>query len=156
MWCLWLLVALLLLGGCSSKIVVPEPVSDSGSQMATRVVKSAQSQKGVRYRMGGTTPKMGFDCSGLILWAYAQHGVKVPRITKDQARAGSRVSRSEMRTADILVFRTRSGPTGLHTALYVGNGRFVHSPSRGRTVCIDSLQDSYWGPRLIEVRRILR
>lgn len=99
---------------------------------------------------------MGFDCSGFIMWAFGQHGVKVPRITKDQAKAGDSVSRSDMRLADILVFRTRSGPTGLHTALYAGNGRFVHSPSRGRNVCIDSLQDRYWGPRLIEVRRVLR
>ena len=61
-----------------------------------------------------------------------------------------------MRPGDILVFDTNRGRTGLHTALYTGNGRFVHSPTSGKRVREDSLAQEYWKKRLIRIRRIVR
>ena len=126
------------------------------SSLGARVAQTARSQIGAHYRLGGTTPK-GFDCSGLIWWAYRQHGINVPRVTDAQAKAGYGVGRGiAMRPGDILVFDTRRGRTGLHTALYTGNGRFVHSPTSGKRVREDSLSQEYWKKRLIRVRRIVR
>lgn len=115
------------------------------------VVRTAQTQLGTFYRFGGSSPSKGFDCSGLIWWAFRQNGITVPRVTTDQARSGRKVSQPQ--PGDILVFRTGRGNSGLHTALYAGNRTFVHSPSSGKRVCTDSLADTYWGPRLIMIRR---
>ena len=104
--------------------------------------------------MGGASPSRGFDCSGLIWWAYRQNGLKVPRVTVDQARAGYAVPKSAPRPGDIMVFRTSSGPRGLHTGIYAGNNTFIHSPSRGKTVRRENMEP-YWGNRLIAVRRIV-
>lgn len=158
---LFLLVCLAacLLPGYSAKTITglvwrePEVAGPAGSGSA--VARSALSQVGKPYRYGGSTPR-GFDCSGLIWWAYRQHGVTVPRVTTDQARAGKAVKANAMRPGDVLVFKSRSSARGLHTALYAGNGTFVHSPSSGSRVRTDKIANSYWSKRLIRVRRILR
>ena len=147
-----------LLSGCGTKTITglvwrePETARSVG---ASGVVRSALSQVGKPYRYGGSTPR-GFDCSGLIWWAYRQNGVTVPRVTRDQAKAGSVVKASALRPGDILVFKTRSSGTGLHTALYTGSGTFVHSPSSGNKVRTDKLSNAYWRKRLIAMRRILK
>lgn len=154
-----LCVAACLLSGCGAKTITglvwreTETARPSGS--ASAVVRSALSQVGKPYRYGGSTPR-GFDCSGLIWWAYRQNGVTVPRVTRDQAKAGSAVKANALRPGDILVFNTRSGGSGLHTALYAGNGTFVHSPSSGNRVRTDKLSNAYWSKRLIKMRRVLR
>lgn len=147
-----------LLAGCAPTIISAPDWSSDGSRdrgLGMRVAQTAKSQIGVRYRLGGTTPR-GFDCSGLIWWAYRQHGINVPRVTEDQARAGYGVGRGAMRAGDILVFRTRQGRTGLHTALYTGGGNFVHSPSSGKRIREDNLRQEYWNRKLIMIRRVVR
>lgn len=154
-----LCVAVCLLSGCGAKtitgLVWRDPARPSPSGSASAVVRSALSQVGKPYRYGGSTPR-GFDCSGLIWWAYRQNGVTVPRVTRDQATAGSAVRANALRPGDILVFNTRSSGSGLHTALYAGGGTFVHSPSSGNRVRTDTLANAYWSKRLIRMRRILR
>lgn len=131
----------------------PEPDSVRSSKIA----RTAWTQMGKRYRAGGASPQRGFDCSGLVWWSYGQHGIKVPRITTDQARAGRKVSRKAARAGDIVVFRTgRSSRRGLHTGIYAGNNKFIHSPSSGKNVCLESLAHDYWRKRLIAFRRIGR
>jgi cell wall-associated NlpC family hydrolase len=123
---------------------------------AKKVVESAYSQVGARYRAGGNTPGKGFDCSGFVQWAYGQQGVSVPRITADQARAGRLVAPQEgLQPADILVFKNRQGPRGLHTGLYTGGGQFIHSPSAGQRVRAESLELAYWKNSLIGARRVI-
>lgn len=149
----WFLFALVLtLSGCGTKFITPmgrggEEVS---SATANKVVATVKKQIGVRYRYGGNTPK-GFDCSGLIWWGYRQHGVDVPRVAKDQAATGRSISLAAARPGDILIFEISSG---LHTGLYAGGGTFVHAPSSGKRVRQDSVQNSYWRPRLKAVRRV--
>lgn len=152
-------LAACLLSGCGAKTITglvwrePEAAGPVGSGSA--VARSALSQVGKPYRYGGSTPR-GFDCSGLIWWAYRQNGVTVPRVTTDQAKAGKAVKASAMQPGDVLVFKSRSSSRGLHTALYAGNGTFVHSPSSGSRVRTDKIANSYWSKRLIRVRRILK
>ncbi|MDO5483838.1 MAG: C40 family peptidase [Desulfovibrionaceae bacterium] len=111
---------------------------------------------GKKYRMGGASPSKGFDCSGLVYWAYRKNGLSVPRVTTDQARAGKAVSRSQLKPGDIVVFRTGQSPRGLHTGIYAGGGSFIHSPRAGERVRMESMDINYWKKRLVTARRIVR
>lgn len=139
------------IAACGARQTAPT----EGSPEAKRVVSTAYNQVGTRYRLGGDSPQKGFDCSGLVWWVYRQHGVKVPRITKDQAVAGTLVTKGDPAPGDILVFRTRSAPNGLHTGLYSGNGTFIHSPRKGQRVREEQLDSEHWKKALIGVRRVL-
>lgn len=118
------------------------------------VTETAMNQVGKSYRSGGASPRKGFDCSGLVWWSYRQHGIKVPRITADQAKTGKAAPKKSPRPGDIVIFRTSDSPRGLHSGIYCGNGSFVHSPGKGRKVRLDKLYASYWKDRLLTVRRV--
>lgn len=151
--CLFALWMALLPGcGLNRFVGMIDPFSGPAVSLSShKVVRTAQKQLGSRYRFGGSSPSAGFDCSGLIWWSFRQNGIKVPRVTSDQAKMGKRVSSPQ--PGDVLVFRISRSGTGLHTGLYAGNGQFVHSPSSGKRVCMESIADSYWAPRLIGIRR---
>lgn len=159
-----LLLSVVALAGCAGKqqIVIPQETPQQIRQQAPAapsqaLVRTARSALGVPYRNGGRTPAEGFDCSGFVWWTFYQHGVNLPRTTEEQAACGSPVPPgNELRPADIIVFRTGSGPLGLHTAIYTGGGQFVHSPKPGGTVREESLTVHYWQRSFITARRILR
>ncbi|WP_019610441.1 C40 family peptidase [Nocardiopsis sp. CNS-639] len=92
-------------------------------------IDAAESKKGTPYRWGGTGPN-GFDCSGLVQWAYKQAGVDLPRIAHDQVGAGTRVSYSNARRGDILYWAD-SGGYAYHVAIYLGDGRMIDAPNSG-------------------------
>ena len=152
------LLCLLVLWGMSA-CGARRPLSSMPEQTppaAKKVVESAYSQIGTRYRAGGNAPGKGFDCSGFVQWAYGQQGLAVPRITAEQARVGRLVAPQEgLQPADILVFKNRQGPRGLHTGLYTGDGQFIHSPSAGQRVRTESLDLAYWKNSLIGARRVI-
>lgn len=146
--------AVSLLPGCSVFRSKPSPpyVRYDGSR-GSQVLKTAMSQYGVDYEYGEADPGDGFDCSGLIWWSYRQHGIKVPRRTVEQRRAGWSVSRKNIRQGDIAVFRI--GRSQLHTGLVVDKNRFLHAPSSGGYIRVDSLNDAYWKKRILGFRRIV-
>ncbi len=146
------LLAACLLAACGGK--APSPEDDITPAQGQRVLKDAYSQVGKKYRYGGTTPSRGFDCSGLVYWAYRKNGLDMPRITREQASIGRGISRSQARPGDILVFRT--GLTSLHTGLYAGKNTFIHSPRAGRRIEVESMDIPYWHRKLIGVRRVSR
>ncbi len=141
--------SLLLLTGCGTK----QKGTDSTGGVA--VVKTATSQIGKKYRYGGESPSKGFDCSGLIWWSYKKHGITVPRVTTGQAKAGKAVSKKRAKPGDIVVFRISRNSRALHTGLYAGNNKFIHSPRTGSRVRMESLNSTYWKPKLMTVRRVL-
>jgi cell wall-associated NlpC family hydrolase len=106
---------------------------------------------GVPYRWGGTSPAGGFDCSGLVYWAYGRLGVELPHSSYALYEQGRRVARSRVKAGDLLFF------SGLgHVGIYVGRGRMVHAPHSGRRVEVVSLGRSQYGGRLVGVRRVIR
>lgn len=116
------------------------------------VLRRAHSAIGTPYVIGGDDMS-GFDCSGLVCWAYKSVGIKLPRTAREQSVVGKRVGDvSEMRAGDIVAFRHPR--RGYHTGIYVGDGNFIHSPRRNTRVKVNSLNDSYFSSTFLGARRI--
>lgn len=124
------------------------------------VVAAATAAMGTPYVWGGTGgADGGFDCSGLIQYAYGTQGISLPRVSRDQAKVGRKIGKKldGLRPGDILSFSTRGGPV-THVGLYVGGGQFIHSASRGVQLSRLSADDPYggwWWKRWVGVRRVL-
>ncbi|MBA2616192.1 MAG: C40 family peptidase [Actinobacteria bacterium] len=113
------------------------------------VVGIAMRYLGVPYRWGGASPGTGFDCSGFIMYVYAQVGVSLPHNAAMQYGYGSPVSRSELAPGDLVFF------DGLgHNGMYIGGGQFIHSPHTGDVVKISSLGDSWYASTYVGARRL--
>jgi NlpC/P60 family len=131
-----------------------------GATLRDSVVAAATEAMGRPYRYGGTGKDGGgFDCSGLIQYAYGKYGVDLPRVSADQAREGRKIGRNPQALApgDLLTFSNRGGPV-THVGLYLGNGRFIHSATRGVQVSVLSEDDPYgrwWYTRWVGARRIV-
>jgi hypothetical protein len=149
--------------------VVESPLSSPGPadgaegrpvRLRELVIATATDAMGRPYVWGGTgADGGGFDCSGLIQHAYGQHGITLPRTSAEQAKAGNAVSKKfdSLVPGDLLTFSNRGGPVS-HVGLYVGEGRFIHSASRGVQISILSGEDPYgrwWFKRWVGVRRII-
>jgi hypothetical protein len=127
---------------------------------AAGVVRTALDAIGAPYRWGGTAEN-GFDCSGLIQYAYGQHGVSLPRMSRDQATQGDPVPRDvgALVAGDILVFSATPGSGVSHVGLYAGDGLFIHSASDGvrlSALRADDPDGRYWVPRWVGARRVMR
>lgn len=127
----------------------------SYGNISSQVVRTAATQIGQRYRLGGESPSTGFDCSGLIYWAYKQHGINIPRVTTSQAKIGQKIGRQGLKAGDILVFKTSNSPNGLHTGLYAGGNKFIHAPNSRSRVKLETFEGSWWAKRFMFGRRIV-
>lgn len=134
-----LLVTVLALTACSSSPSVPDAgrVADPGERAAV----AALDQVGEPYRYGGSMPG-GFDCSGLVQYAYGIAGMRVPRTTRQLWSAARPVTRDELRPGDLLFFGIEGKMS--HVGMYVGRKRFVHAPQSGRTVSVASLDAPFY------------
>ena len=117
----------------------------------TEITKVALSMRGTPYVYGGSTPA-GFDCSGLVQYAYAQAGIPVPRTAQTQFQAATRIGVDQAQPGDLLFFRDRDA---WHVAIYVGRDKFVHAPWHGIPVRTDSLRDGFYRAKLIGVGRLI-
>ena len=122
-----------------------------GPTLGQRAARLALKAVGVPYVWGGGSPASGFDCSGLVSWAYGRLGVRLPHSSYALYGRGRRVARSRMKPGDLVFFY------GLgHVGMYLGRGRMVHAPTSGRNVEVVPLGRSHYGRSLIAARRILR
>jgi cell wall-associated NlpC family hydrolase len=124
----------------------------AGSDAARHAASFAKDMVGKPYRYGGNTPA-GFDCSGLVHYSYSRAGFNVPRTTRTQLKAGEPVERNALRIGD-LVFFDQEGRKFSHVGIYIGERRFVHAPSSGKRVRIDSLEKDYWRKHFVAARRL--
>ena len=123
------------------------PIPTVGERAAATAVRAV----GVPYRWGGTSPTAGFDCSGLVYWAYGRLGIALPHSSYALYDLGRRVARSRMKVGDLLFFSALG-----HVGIYIGRGRMVHAPHSGSRVEIVRLGRSNYGSRLVGVRRVVR
>ncbi len=139
---------LALLAACSSAPVLDNP------GIRQQIIETALGQLGRPYRYGGRDPS-GFDCSGLVQYAYSEAGVIAPRDTKSQRDAGKRIDFDRAQPGDLLFYRFENAG-GLHVGLYLGDGRMIHAPASGRTVSLVAVEAPVWKRRYLETIRLLR
>lgn len=115
-------------------------------------------QLGKPYRWGGNSPRTGFDCSGLVYYAYKDLvNIRIPRTANEMyhLRDARPVNRSELESGDLVFFRTQGRGTADHVGVYVGNGKFIQSPRTGRDIQITSLSEDYWVRHYVGARRVV-
>jgi cell wall-associated NlpC family hydrolase len=128
--------------------ITPEGVSIAPPSQYTGVVGIAMQYLGVPYVWGGSTPA-GFDCSGFVMFVYAQVGVSLPHHAASIYNYGVPVSKDQLEPGDLVFF------DGLgHMGIYIGGGQFIHAPHTGDVVKISSLNDSWYAATYVGARRL--
>ena len=147
--------ALVLATGCASHSPANHDPAASSRTIAVapgeRAARVALEQVGVPYRYGGNTPS-GFDCSGLVHYAYSRAGVAVPRTTGQLWATAESVALNQLRAGDVLFFDIDGKPS--HVGLYLGGQRFVHAPATGRRVSVASLEADFYRDALLRAGRL--
>jgi cell wall-associated NlpC family hydrolase len=148
-------------GGCASTGAVPRPFPVPGGSTesagtrpisGSALASAALAFQGVPYRAAGADPS-GFDCSGLVQYVFAQHGVAAPRSVVEQFRAGRPVGPERVEPGDLVFFKIDAREVS-HVGIAVGDGRFVHAPSTRGTVRVEALDSPYWARRYAGARRV--
>lgn len=119
------------------------------------IVETARSFIGLPYRWGGASAEEGFDCSGLATAVYQLNGLNLPRTSAEQFGVGTPVGRRDLNRGDLVFFAISGGRRVSHVGIYVGEGRFIHSPGRGKAVRQDLLTEAYYKTRYVGGRTYL-
>lgn len=143
-----IVTAALLATGCART-----PSRPASSDVRRSIVQLALSMVGVPYRYGGADPGEGFDCSGLVHYTYTSNGQAVPRSSQSQYDAARKISLEDAAEGDLLFFRDQEKLS--HVAIYLGDRRFVHAPSSGKSVSVASVDEAYYRQYLVGVGRLL-
>ena len=128
----------------------------AANKQSSTVLSRAVNVLGTPYRWGGSSPSKGFDCSGLVKYAFNDvAAVDLPRTSSEMASGhGQKVERKDLKPGDLLFFNIKSRKVN-HVAIYLGNDRFIHAPRRGKSVTIDTLQKPYWQSHYVVAKRVL-
>lgn len=121
---------------------------------ASELAIRAMGMIGIRYKYGGTAPESGLDCSGLVRHVFKEvWGAELPRTSEEMSQLGEKVSTHELQAGDLVFYNTlRRGFS--HVGIYLGDNRFVHAPSGGGQVRIESMDVNYWKKRFNGARRL--
>lgn len=125
--------------------------SSSIPSKASAVISTSKQYIGVNYVYGGTTPA-GFDCSGFVRYVFAQNGISLPRVSRDQFRVGTSVSRSNLQPGDLVFFSLAKNGVVDHEGIYVGNNQFINASS-SKGVTIYTL-GPYWQSAYVGAKRV--
>ena len=129
-------------------------VRQTVSNKASELVVNAMGFLGVPYKRGGNTVDTGFDCSGFVRSMYEQTvGLILPRRAEQQAAVTQNIDKSELKPGDLVFFNTMRR-TFSHVGIYVGEGRFIHSPKPGAEVRVENMGVDYWAKRFDGARRV--
>ncbi len=119
-----------------------------------RAVQVAKQQLRKKYRWGGKSPRTGFDCSGLMQYAYQKANIKIPRTAAEQYKSTKRVHLANLRVGDLIFFKTRRTRQRVnHVGIYMGAGNFIHAPRPGKHVTVAKL-NKYWNRKVVGAGRI--
>jgi cell wall-associated NlpC family hydrolase len=130
-------------------------VGQNVGNSASELVLTAMGFLGVPYRRGGNTAESGFDCSGFVKAMYENTvGLVLPRRADQQAAATSKVDKNDLQPGDLVFFNTMKRAFS-HVGIYVGEGKFIHSPKPGAQVRVEDMGQSYWQRRFDGARRVL-
>lgn len=126
----------------------PDKAIESPGAQALEV---ARKMLGTPYRYGGTDPK-GFDCSGLVRYAFNRSGIELPRTSREIFRVSQRIDPKKIEPGDLVFFALSANKIS-HVGIYAGQSRFIHSPSSGKGVSYANMENPYWQKRLIAAGR---
>jgi len=146
-----------LMSSCSSSKNIRNSKKKKTST-ADKIVANAISFKGTKYKFGGTTKK-GMDCSGIVFVSFQKENIKLPRVSRNMAKQGKKISLSKARKGDLLFFRTNKSSNRInHVGLIVSvknkQIKFIHSTS-SRGVIISSLSQKYWKNAFVKATKVL-
>ncbi len=117
-----------------------------------KISKVAKELIGIKYKLGGTSPNTGFDCSGFVKYVFNEGaGIKLPRSSREMRSVGSAVDIKSLKPGDLIFFKINTS----HVGIYIGDNKFVHAPSTGRSVAVDNLMNSFFQNRIIGARRVI-
>ena len=125
------------------------------SYLRNEIVGTARKFIGVPYRWGGSSRREGFDCSGLTLVVYQLNGLNLPRSSKQQYRFGTPIRKNQLSQGDLVFFATSGGRRVSHVGIYVGKGKFIHAPGRGKRIRTERLTKRYFKTRYVGARTYL-
>ena len=151
--------ALLVSKGILSKIggqiiQTGENVVQQVSERTGDLVSTAIGFLGIPYLRGGNSAETGFDCSGFVRAIYKETiGLVLPRSADQQANATQKIDKSELKPGDLVFFNTMRR-TFSHVGIYLGEGKFIHSPRSGSSVRIEDMRIPYWNVRFDGARRV--
>lgn len=130
-------------------------VSSSTGISGAEVVEYAKQYLGYKYVAGGSSPSIGFDCSGFTTYVYKHFGISLNRSSKGQIKNGVAVSKNNLQPGDILIFNGSSNTSIGHVGIYVGGNDFIHAANSREGVIITSLSSSYYQKRYVGARRVI-
>lgn len=141
------------LGACATHPATQPYAQQRGPDPRVLIIDSATAMLGQPYRYGGAAPG-GFDCSGLVIYAAAGAGIRLPRTARQQEEVGTGIRRKDLQAGDLVFMHLQHKE--LHVGIALDNRRFIHAPSTGRSVRIDSIDASPYAHAFIEARRIVQ
>jgi cell wall-associated NlpC family hydrolase len=148
-----LILTVLLLGGCATAPPAQYAVTDD--QM-NELVMYTVSLADTPYHYGGNSVRSGFDCSGFVDHVYRHSlGISLPRTSREISKIGRPVALDDLSPGDLVFYNTQHASFS-HVGIYVGDGKFVHSPRTGESVRTEEMQQRYWKARYDGARRIRR
>ena len=138
----------------SQNQVNTETAQNSWQDKAQEVLISALSLTGIQYKYGGNSPATGFDCSGLVRYVFHNAAnLSLPPTARAIAQIGKSVKKDELQPGDLVFFNTLKS-TFSHVGIYLGDNKFIHAPSKGKTVQVESMQNSYWSSHFEGAQRL--
>jgi hypothetical protein len=129
------------------------PRSETAANLRFELVRTAHQFVGTPYRWGGVSSKTGFDCSGLTMTVYRLNGMQLPRSARSQFKTGRAVSKKALLQGDLVFFATSRRSRVSHVGIYIGGGRFLHAPGRGKDIRTADLNNRYFKRRYLGARR---
>ncbi len=126
----------------------------SFTDRAASLAIEAMSLVGIHYKLGGTSPEHGLDCSGLVRYVFREaNGTELPRTSSEISRIGEKIDKKDLQPGDLVFFNTLRR-TFSHVGIYLGDNKFIHAPSSGGAVRVDSMDLAYWKAHFNGARRI--
>lgn len=124
------------------------------SSRASELAMRAMGMLGIHYKFGSNSPENGLDCSGLVQYVFKEAwGAKLPRTSAEISQVGEHIETKDMQPGDLVFYNTLKRGFS-HVGIYLGDNKFIHAPSSGGQVRIESMDLSYWKNRFNGVRRI--
>ncbi len=158
------LLAAALIAAPSAYAVDGEPAQDAApllsrissfTDRAASLAIEAMSLVGIHYKLGGSSPEHGLDCSGLVRYVFREaDGTELPRTSSEISRVGEKIDKKDLQPGDLVFFNTLKR-TFSHVGIYLGDNKFIHAPSSGGTVRVESMDLAYWKARFDGARRIV-